>query len=134
MNNLSIWHSFLVYRNKKGCIYIYIYRNKLRELYIITLGKGLSSKISRGGHLVQLLVHLLLFVVAVVVAAGVLVDADGRLDRIVAQEHFCVLVHVIEASGFRPVQPSKRKKEKCINKICKQRGLSCIRNNSDVMK
>lgn len=63
---------------------------------------------SREPHLVQLLLHLFLFIIAVFIAAGVFVKADGRLDRIVAQEHFCILVQIIETSRFGPEQPFKK--------------------------
>lgn len=70
-------------------------------------------------RLIELLLHLLLLVVAVFVAAGVFVKADGRLDRIVAQEHLCVLVQVIETSRFRPEQPLRG--ERAINNKCNKK-------------
>lgn len=63
-------------------------------------------KVFKERRLVQLLLNVsLLFILAVFLAAGVFVHADGRLDRIVAQQHFRVLVQIIETFRFRPVQP-----------------------------
>lgn len=73
----------------------------------------------RENRLIELLLHLLLLLIAVFVAAGVFVKADGRLDRIVAQEHFCVLVQIIETSRFRPEQPLRREQQLITNAIRK---------------
>lgn len=79
---------------------------------------------------VQLLLHLLLFVIAVFITAGVLVKADGCLHRIVAQQHFCVLVQIIEASRFRPEQPLKRE-QKPIRHT--QDDTACMRINGHLL-
>lgn len=54
---------------------------------------------------------LLLIIIApfVIIAAGILVEADGRLYGIVAQQHLRVLVQIIEASPFGPEQPLRRR-------------------------
>lgn len=67
-------------------------------------------KVSSERRLVQLLFHLFLFILAVFIAAGVFISTDGCLDRIVAQEHFCVPVQIIETFRFWPKQPLKREK------------------------
>lgn len=62
---------------------------------------------SREKRSIQLLFHFLFIVIVVFITGGFFIKADGRLDRIVAQEHFGVLVQIIETSGFRPEQPLK---------------------------
>lgn len=100
MNNLN---------SEKGQ-FTYIYSNKLKEIYYHIMKQFVFNGL-REPHLVQLLFYLLLFIIAVFIAAGVFVGADGRLNRIVAQEHFCFLVQIIEPSRFRPVQPLKREQK-----------------------
>lgn len=63
-------------------------------------------------RLVELFLNLLIFILAVFVTAGVFIGGDGRLDRIVAQQHFCIPVQIIETSRFRPVQPFGNKKHR----------------------
>lgn len=65
----------------------------------------------REKRLIQLFFHFLFIVIAVFITGGIFIKADGRLDRIVAQEHFGVLVQIIEKSGFRPEQPFKGKQQ-----------------------
>lgn len=73
-------------------------RNKLRSI-----NYRISAQSLQGRYSVPLLVVVLLFSVALFFAAGVLVGADGRLDRIVAQKHLSILIQVIETFRFRPV-------------------------------
>ncbi len=78
--------------------------NKLRKIYYKIMQQLVLDSL-REPRLVQLFLHcLLLFIIAVVLTAGVCINADGRLDRIVAQEHLCVLVQIIETSGLWPEQ------------------------------
>lgn len=60
----------------------------------------------RQKRLIQFFFYLLFVLVAVFITAGVFVQTDGRLDRIVAQQHLRVPVQVVKASGPGPEQPS----------------------------
>lgn len=83
-------------------------------------------KVSNEQRLVQLLLHLLLFILAVFVAAGVFIRTDSRLDRIIAQEHFCVPVQIIETFRFRPKQPSKQRHQLVRYKETRYRKIKII--------